>query len=246
MCDDQGRSEQMRIPRLASNSSISSVLTHGFIVCLLVATLFGCASQDVELNPSRVTGASNLLFDHYKIYRTRSFILPSDARLLVAKPVVAKPLLKQFPKLSSEIQMAQLEALQTRFPVVNGTRQAVSLDVALRQAKNKNQQFLVYPTVSVWHQTQLAKKLNCSDEKVDIHTPKGISQISTITQCDWEFAVPYDKIHLAIWVYDVASGKQLDTLSIYSKSGILTFFGDEPATLVTAPLNEVANLLSGR
>lgn len=231
---------------VAHQSVVNPTLINALLLTLMLGFLSGCASQDVELNPPRTTGASNLLFDHYKIYRSRSFVLPSDARVLVAKPVVAKPLLKQFPQMSSQVQMAQLEALKTRFPVVNGTRQAVSLDVALREARNKNQQFLVYPTVSVWHQTQLAKKLNCSDEKVDIHTPKGISQISTITQCDWEFAVPYDKIYLAIWVYDVASGKQLDTLSIYSKSGIVSFFGDEPATLITAPLNEVANLLSGR
>ena len=222
-------------------------LTPALVFILTVFGLFpglsGCIDRD--LSDARVGKKTLPIFDHYSIYRQRHFILPDDARVFVAKPVLSGGLRKQYPYAARDIQLVQTEALQRYFPQVQKARQTASLDAALREALANGQQFLVYPSIVVWHETQLAKKLSCSDEKVDIKTPKGISQISSITNCEWDFSIPFDKVHLAVFIYDVGSGQHLDTLSVHSESGMMTFFGDVPKVLLNKPLNEVANILSG-
>ena len=180
------------------------------------ALLTSCASVDEWYDES---ARSTMLTDNYHLNRMNIWTLPLDSRIYVAtEPMHTRSVLKL------KISESAFFAFNSVFGFVTHAKTPASYDDSLRMARKAGFEYVLYPklifsqdTISTWEEVQT------EDRK-----PFGIDQA---------------RIQL---ILAQTNGYVVDVVNIAGRSGLLTFYADQPLDLIEKPIAKYALALAAR
>jgi hypothetical protein len=158
-------------------------------------------------------------FSTYEVHRSQHFALPADAKLWMIGESV-----------NVAVSDALLQMLGSRFARVYASDQAMELDAARLQAKHNQANFLFYYRVQQFDQGRWFHTQNDQFDDAKNAWQQWWCRLSPHN--------PVDKVQLTIWVWDVASERLLDTLTLRSRSSILSLWHQSPAAMLYSPLRK--------
>jgi len=205
------------------------------------------SSSSHSLNPNLINKALPFFGDPFVVTRNRSFVIPVGSNIYI--PIPRARLIGEEGEEVDESQTLmeiQTSAFATHFAHVRSGKYQMTLEESLKFAKTQKMNFLLYANIRGWHKTQLLKSSDCTEEVVEVETSRGISQLQTLTSCDWDVSNPIDHANLSIWMYEVNSKKLVDVITVDTRSGKLTFAGDTPISLLERPLAVLAQTYSAQ
>ncbi|MBL4867214.1 MAG: DUF4823 domain-containing protein [Pseudomonadales bacterium] len=227
-----------------------SIINRFIFLLVTAASVSACIYSDANsLHPNLRSMTVPLLSDGYVITRNRHFVIPIASNIYIPMPksgIQMEEDAEAVENKSKKLMEVQTTAFAAHFAHVRSGKIQMSVEEALRFAKEQQMNFLLYAHVREWQDMGLLKKGECKQETVVVETPREISATQTLTACDWNFANPMDKAGLSIWMYEVNSRQLVDVITVDSTSGALTFLGDTPLSLLKRPLSKLAQTYSAQ
>ena len=165
-----------------------------------------------------LAGIASFLFlscaHHYALDRQmQSGILPSNASLYVSLPEAGRYEARTYEMSGRQTGEAVVQAFAPHVARVVLGTRVESAEAARESARAQNASHLVYPRILSWEDRAT----------------------------EWS-GLP-DRIRIQIRVYEVASGKLLDSAEVSGKSRWLTFGGDHPQDLLDRAIGDYVDLL---
>jgi len=217
-------------------------LASGRLLAVLCLGYFvsGCVYQDYDLGNISKSNTASVFTDRYVVEQSNNLALPRNAKVYVARPHISLAHRVKYPSLAHDLQRAQVSATQSNFPHTGQSQKPLSVQKALHEASNRDQDFMIYPSVISWNDRQVLRSSDCKEES-SLPQKKSLAQ-----RCRKDWSRPLHNAHIVIWVYDVGTRALLDSISIKSKSGLMTFSEGRPEELLAVPMAQVIAHLAQR
>lgn len=200
-----------------------SVAIKRLFVLLLVFTFWGCTFKHTAYQTSQ--GLKNLgLVTSHEVERTQQWVLPTDAKVYLSYPNVGRQIGSELPRLRTQITDVWLQNIDLQFQnvVMAGLDEPVTQ--SLTNAQQQGYDLMLSLTV-----LEAQEHLSSWSE---INAEYGIA-----TKHPKKAA--RDKLYIAVGIYDVRTGKRLDTVTVTSKSSRLAIGERVLADLVNGALAAV-------
>lgn len=237
-------------------SSLSAkVKTVGKIGAAALAAFFlvvgtGCSNGIAVSDSGSDSMGLPPLIKSFSVKRQRQFVLPINAKFYIPTPVWTFQKEKVNPL---EISSLLAQAIGSRFPNVVTSGAVQDMSEAIRQARSKSANFVLYVRPNDWHQ-----------RAEDNPSAPKVAQVSCAPATDWSNAPAADdlamqedrcqKTHnvnldnaradLTVWLIDAPTGQVMDLINIESQSGLLPLSSGTSAALLRGPFTEVARRLA--
>jgi len=163
-----------------------------------------------------------------RISRTQDWVLNSSSHIYLASPRSHSGLDSQQQAIQQQLTVNLGRNLEQHFAVVKLGHSGLSFEAALKEARNNQSAYLIYPRL-------LGLKDNMSSvEEIDNEF------------YDDEKTLGLDRLALQLQIYNALTGEFLDRVNIESKSGWLAIYSNHPSELMHSAFKQASSVLSGQ
>lgn len=176
--------------------------------------LTGCSSDSYLAHSSTSTFDSLSPVGSRQVSREQQLVLASHYHIQIAYAANGRST-KTIADLNLTARDSLARHLQRYFSSVQVADKPQSLAQALQQAKAQQAQLLLYPRIESWPNIEPIRVQECEDEDGNKKTSLG--------QCEAAEESGSDELVVNVGIYDVLSGKHLDSIHARSQRGMASY-----------------------
>ena len=193
------------------------LLTRYLILGLFVGVLIGvggCSSDSYIANTSTSTFDNLSPVGSRQVTREQQLVLASHYNIQIAYARDGRST-ESNKDLNLSVRDSLARHMKRYFSHVQVEEEAKSLDQALQHARSQRAQLLMYPRVESWPNIEPIRVQECEDQEGNKKTSLG--------QCEQTQESDSDELVINVGIYDVLSGKHLDSIHARSRRGVASY-----------------------
>lgn len=193
------------------------MLARYLILGLSVVMLMGVSacSSDSYLAHSSTSTFDNLSpVGSRQVTREQQLVLASHYNIQIAYAKDGRST-ESNKDLNLSVRDSLARHMKRYFSHVQVEEEAKSLDQALQNARSQRAQLLMYPRVESWPNIDPIRVQECEDQEGNTKTSLG--------QCEQTEESDTDELVINVGIYDVLSGKHLDSIHARSRRGVASY-----------------------
>lgn len=223
---------------------LNAVLVAAFFMLLQT----GCGNGIAISESTKESIGLPPLLRSFAVQRQRQFVVPLNSKFYIPTPVWSFQKERVNPQ---ELSSLLAQAVTSRFPNVATSGAVQDISEAIKQARTKSANFVLYVRPNDWHQRaednpSASKQVVCAPSGSWSEAPNADDLVKQEDNCRLAHNVTLDiaRANLTIWLIDAPTGQVLDLINIESQSGLLPVSQGSTGALLRAPFADVVRRLA--